>query len=110
MTRRRERWSISGAILGAIHSSSLDGRSYSLSALAVRANLSYDRLSEYLAELEAQGLVSMGRPPRLTPRGRAFLDREQQWIGLLSRYGFVEAQDPRPESANVQSAPAALVR
>ena len=61
-----------------------------MSNVAVRANLSYDRLIGYLNELGAAGMVEGERMPRLTAKGRAFLQEYRQWRGVLDRFGLHE--------------------
>jgi predicted transcriptional regulator len=56
--------------------------------VATRANLSYDRLMEYLDELARQGFITPGRMPQLTEKGNEFLRAARQWRGVLGRFGL----------------------
>jgi predicted transcriptional regulator len=91
---RRERWGIIGAILDAIEQEAQRGEQARVSNVAVRANLSYDRLIGYLNDLAAAGMVEGERMPRLTAKGRQFLQEYRQWRTVLDRFGLEET-DPR---------------
>lgn len=89
--RRRESWSIAGAILAELAATRAEPVPAGLTVLAERANISYGRLIEYLCAFEAQGLVTPGRPPLLTPAGIEFLREYEAWIQYLARSGFSES-------------------
>ena len=94
---RRERWDIMGAILDAIDEESARGPQARVSNLAVRANLSYDRLVGYLEELARAGMVDgSGRMPRLTAKGQAFLAEYRQWSQVLERFGLAVGRGEGP--------------
>jgi predicted transcriptional regulator len=57
--------------------------------VAVRANVPYDRLVNYLADLDTAGLVSLDRMPRLTAEGEEVLKQYRQWVEVMRRYGFL---------------------
>ncbi|HEV8361642.1 MAG TPA: winged helix-turn-helix domain-containing protein [Candidatus Thermoplasmatota archaeon] len=102
---RRERWSIIGAIVDAIDHEVQKGEQARVSNLALRANLSYDRLQGYLAELMQAGLIEGERMPRLTPKGREFLREYRQWRAVLNRFGLQEVGE-RPHRAGPEPLPA----
>lgn len=83
---RRERAAIFGAILAAVEEASAAGRP--VSSVATKANLPYDRMSAYLRELEAAGLVHRDGPPVLTPQGREMLESYRRWNQMLERFGL----------------------
>lgn len=56
--------------------------------VATRANVSYDRLVQYLEELATADLVTRDRMPRLTEKGRDFLRQYRQWNEVLERFGL----------------------
>jgi len=84
---RRERWSILGAILLALEEELQRGEEARLSNVATRANLPYDRLVAYLTKLQAGGLLTEDKPPRITEKGREFLRHYRQWVSVLDRFG-----------------------
>jgi predicted transcriptional regulator len=86
---RRDRWSIWGAILVALHDERTTlGEGARLTTVAQRANVPYDRLIAYLDDLAARGLVTRDRPPRITPEGGEFLRHYRQWNDVLDRFGL----------------------
>lgn len=84
---RRERWTILGAVLAALEREASEGR-VRLTRVASAANLPFDRLQQYLHELESAGLLEAGEPPRLTEKGRVFLDEYRRWSRVLSTFGL----------------------
>ena len=84
---RRERWAILGAGLEAVEAEAAGGR-VRPTRVAAAANLPFDRLQQYLAELQAAGLLEPGDPPRLTEKGRGFLDEYRRWSRVLSTFGL----------------------
>lgn len=86
---RRERWSILGAVLEAIEAEAETSRGrVRPTRVASAANLPFDRLQQYLAELHAAGLLEPDDPPRLTQKGREFLDEYRRWSRVLSTFGL----------------------
>ncbi|MCA1813657.1 MAG: hypothetical protein LC624_06870 [Halobacteriales archaeon] len=86
---RRERWSIIIAVLEAIEEQwASHGEGARVTNVATTANMSYDRLMEYLEELERTGFVTAGRMPQLTDKGREFLRAARQWRDVLGRFGL----------------------
>lgn len=86
---RRERWSILGAVLQAIDEEAEAPRGrVRPTRVAASANLPFDRLQQYVAELQAAGLLDPGEPPRLTQKGRQFLDEYRRWSRVLSTFGL----------------------
>lgn len=59
-----------------------------MSNVALRANLPYDRLMAYFAELAAAGMLTDERLPALTDKGQAFLRAYRQWTEVLDRFGL----------------------
>lgn len=100
MSGRRERWAIAGEILSALQAEAARGPVATVSAVAMRANISHDRLHEYLADLQRQGLVGGGMPPRLTPRGHEFLQQYLAWSETLAAFGFVGRRGPTPDASD----------
>jgi len=88
VTGRRERWGVVGAILTAVDAEAAKGLDARLTNIARHANIPHDRLRLYLAELSAQGFISMGPPARLTPQGREFLRHYRDWLVCLEEYGL----------------------
>lgn len=85
---RRERYAIIGAILHEIDRERAKGDEARITNVALRANLSYDRLLAYVDKLVAAGLVvAEGRMPALTQKGREFLTHYRQWLSVLDRFG-----------------------
>jgi predicted transcriptional regulator len=85
---RRERWDIIGAILQALDEQWREhGDGARVTNVALRANLSYDRMMLYLQELQQAGLITNDRMPHLTEKGREFLALYRQWIEVLGRFG-----------------------
>lgn len=64
---------------------------FHITVLATRANLPHDRLRGYLDELATLGLVEHDRTPRLTVKGRQFLECYHAWVRVQKIYGL----DPR---------------
>lgn len=62
----------------------------SLAGLASLANLPYDRLIVYLAELRLHGLVSGDNLPVVTERGEQFLQCYRGWMRVQALYGLVD--------------------
>jgi predicted transcriptional regulator len=86
---RRERWSIIVAILEAIEAQwAQHGDGARVTNVATAANLSYDRLMEYLDDLAKQGFIAPGKMPQLTDKGRDFLRAARQWRDVLGRFGL----------------------
>ncbi|MGQ0537112.1 MAG: winged helix-turn-helix domain-containing protein [Methanobacteriota archaeon] len=108
---RRDRWSIACSILLAIERQWRDrGDAARVTNVAVEANVPYDRLQAYLADLADAGLVSQERMPRLTERGRELLLEYTRWIDILQRYGIDNPPAPRaaeelPEPEILPAAP-----
>ncbi len=89
---RREHSVIAGAILAAVEDEVQRANGGSLTSIASRANIAYDRLQGYLIELSAKGLITSTRVPRLTPRGAEFLRIYREWMSTLERFGFGRAK------------------
>jgi predicted transcriptional regulator len=88
---RRERWSIIGAILTAIQEEvSRKGPEARVTHVAVRANVPYDRLTNYLKDLEESEFITPNGNgmPKLTPKGREFLKEYAEFKSVLSRFGL----------------------
>jgi predicted transcriptional regulator len=64
---------------------------FHITVLATRANLPHDRLRTYLDELATLGLVERDRTPRLSVKGRQFLECYHAWVRVQKIYGL----DPR---------------
>ena len=86
--RRRERWDILGMILGILQQEAAQGEPASLSRVAQRANVPYDRFMGYMEELRTGGLLQDGEPPALTEKGEALLRSWRQWEAVLQRFGL----------------------
>lgn len=84
---RRERWTILGEVLDALQAEAASGR-VRPTRVASAANLPFDRLQQYLTELQAAGLLEPDDPPRLSAKGRAFLDEYRRWSRVLSTFGL----------------------
>ncbi len=58
------------------------------------SNLSYQMFEEYLGELEARGLVELNdykgkrKVYSLTPKGRAFLEKYEDFVAFLRDFGL----------------------
>jgi predicted transcriptional regulator len=62
---------------------------FRLTNVAARANISYDRLLEYLDDLSDLGLLDLvGDRPEVTPKGREFLKAHREWSSVLERFGM----------------------
>lgn len=86
--KRRERYAILGDILDAVaRVADQAGNGGGITAVATRANLPHDRLTPYIAELRAAGLVE-GETFALTPDGRAFLAKYRAWRRVIDRFGL----------------------
>jgi predicted transcriptional regulator len=86
--RRRERWDILGLILGILQQESAGGQPPTLSRVAQRANVPYDRFVQYLEELRSGNLITPGDQPALTEKGEALLRSWRQWETVLQRFGL----------------------
>lgn len=87
---RRERWGVVGSILEAIDREHVErGPQARVTNVAVRANVPYDRLVNYLESMSAAGLVTLEKMPRLTAEGDEVLKQYRQWIEVVRRYGFL---------------------
>ena len=84
---RRERATIVGELLR--HLEHLEGQGgVTMTRLAARTNLPYDRFQTYLRELQEAGLITGQEPLGLTPTGRDFLQRYLQWQDALRLLGI----------------------
>ncbi|MGQ0537111.1 MAG: winged helix-turn-helix domain-containing protein [Methanobacteriota archaeon] len=93
---RRERWSVIGDVLSAIDDQHREaGTKARVTKVAIRTNLAYDRLQEYLVELSAAGFVTNAEMPRLTPRGEEFLRQYRAWTQFLAEVG-IHKTNPDP--------------
>lgn len=92
---RRERWSIMGAILEAILEQRTEkGSDARVTHVATKANVPYDRMQTYLADMEKAGLVEPAHPmPRLTDKGVEFVRHYRQWREVLERFGIAAPGD-----------------
>lgn len=82
---RREKSTILGEVLGAIEDERVASGDVRLTSVASRANVAYDRLLAYLAELERAGLVVDAGEPHLSLEGRAALDHYRAWDAFRER-------------------------
>lgn len=73
---------------------------FHITALASRANLPHDRLRSYLEELASMRLMDLEPIPRVTAKGREFLDCYHAWLRIQRLYGL--------EAVPSREAPAAL--
>ncbi|HVM44845.1 MAG TPA: winged helix-turn-helix domain-containing protein [Candidatus Thermoplasmatota archaeon] len=86
---RRERWSVIGDILSAIQNERSRGMAPRISNVAARANVAYDRLDPYLAELESAGLIMRDSAfPEVTAKGHEFLRHYRTWTAVLDDFGL----------------------
>ena len=83
---RRERDAILGSLLLAIDEASAAGSG--VTSVATKANLPHDRMSAYMRELSAAGLVTFDRRPALTTQGREALRTYRDWSAMLHRFGL----------------------
>ncbi|MGQ0534456.1 MAG: winged helix-turn-helix domain-containing protein [Methanobacteriota archaeon] len=87
---RRERWAVVGSILYAIDEEHRTaGDRARMTRVATRANLAYDRLQVYIADLTGAGLVARnGGIPHITESGMEFLRRYRIWQECLRGIGL----------------------
>lgn len=90
---RREHATIVGDILSAIDVGHGGASPLNLTQLANRTNLPFDRLVNYLDELEGRGLVVAIDGLALTEEGRELLHTYNQWSKALVRAGIVAGED-----------------
>jgi len=69
-----------------------EGGDQRLTRIAMVCNLPYDRFQEYLADLQARGLVERDNPFRLTPQGRTLLETYKAWRESLRLFGMGPAE------------------
>lgn len=85
---RREKWSIVGALLIALDNEAQRSTTPRMTNVASRANIAYDRMMLYIADLQRSGLVTDEKFAHLTPKGREFLHHYKRWMELLDRFGM----------------------
>ncbi|HVM44909.1 MAG TPA: winged helix-turn-helix domain-containing protein [Candidatus Thermoplasmatota archaeon] len=85
---RRDRSAILGEVMQALSEAGGAGDTR-LTAVATRTNLPYDRLQEYVRDLQARGLVDPQNPFRLTPEGRELLAAFRSWRERLGMFGLL---------------------
>lgn len=60
----------------------------SLTRVAARVNVPFDRLHENIRELQLRGLVTGERPYRPTPYGAALLRKRESWENAVAAAGL----------------------
>lgn len=71
-----------------------DPATLSLTRLAARSNVPFDRFMENLRELQGRGLVTAERPYLPTPRGQELLRQLASWRAALRDAGLSLAHEP----------------
>ena len=100
---RREHDSIVIDVLDALARYDQEDRGeFHVTALAARANLPHDRLRTYLDELASMQLVQLEPVPRVTVRGRQFLECLHAWVRVQQMYGL----HPRSSKMPMRTIPA----
>ena len=88
---RREHDSIFVDVLNALARYLDEKGPFHVTELSARANLPHDRLRTYLMELHTLGLIEGEATPKLTVKGRQFLECYHAWVRVQKLYGL----DPR---------------
>ena len=84
---RRDKLKIYGDLLSIIYNEA----SYEkivLSRIQVKANVPFDRLKSYIAELEGLGLVQQEPRLRLTEKGKQYLMEYEKVLEFMKRMGL----------------------
>ncbi len=84
---RRTRMGIYGDLLFAL-SREARYEKIVLTRVQVQVNVPFDRLMNYISELRDLGLVQDERTPKLTQKGREFLDEFSDIMDFMKRMGL----------------------
>ncbi|HVL47373.1 MAG TPA: winged helix-turn-helix domain-containing protein [Candidatus Thermoplasmatota archaeon] len=84
---RRERQTLIGVVLAELSRAAGD-RDASVTQVAARCNMPYDRFKELLEDLRGKGLIHGDDPFRLTPEGRKLLEAYRAWREALRLFGM----------------------
>lgn len=71
-----------------------EGEEVSLTRLAARCNVPFDRFQENIRELQERGLVTSERPYLPTPRGEELLRKLDAWNAALREAGLSKTHVP----------------
>lgn len=91
---RREHLSILIDTLRELEHARKERDEVSLTRLAARINVPFDRFQANIAELQTRALVSMERPYLPTPKGTALLGQLDMWKAALRDAGLVDTHAP----------------
>jgi predicted transcriptional regulator len=84
---RRDKLKIYGDLLSIIYNEA-SSEKIILSRIQVKANVPFDRLKNYISEIEALGLIQQEPRLRLTEKGREYLMEYEKVLEFMKRMGL----------------------
>jgi predicted transcriptional regulator len=84
---RRDKLKIYGDLLSIIFNEA-SSEKIILSRIQVKANVPFDRLKTYIAELEGLGLIQQTPRLRLTEKGKQYLTEYEKVLEFMNRMGL----------------------
>ena len=84
---RRDKLKIYGDLLFILYSESKKDRIV-LTRVQLRANVPFDRLKTYIAELQELGLIQDETSPKLTEKGKVYLREYETVLDFMKRMGL----------------------
>ena len=84
---RRDRLKIYGDLLSILSDEAKNERIV-LSRIQVKMNVPFDRLKNYLADLKSLNLIENENSPKLTEKGRQYLEEYESVLEFMKRMGI----------------------
>lgn len=84
---RRDKLKIYGDLLSIIYNEA-SSEKIILSRIQVKANVPFDRLKNYISEIEGLGLIQQEPRLRLTEKGREYLMEYEKVLEFMKRMGL----------------------
>ncbi len=84
---RRDKLKIYGDLLSILNDES-DRQNVVLTKVQVRLNVPFDRLKNYLSELNSLGLIEDESAPKVTQKGKQYLREYENVLDFMKRMGI----------------------
>jgi predicted transcriptional regulator len=85
---RRDKMKLYGDLLSILQAESLESEKIVLIRVQAKLNVSFDRLKNYLSDLEALGLIENQVSYRITLKGKEYLKEYQKVLDFMERMGI----------------------
>jgi predicted transcriptional regulator len=85
---RRDKMKLYGDLLFILQAEQSESEKIVLIRIQAKLNVSFDRLKNYLADLESLGLIENQVTYRLTLKGKEYLKEYQKVIDFMERMGI----------------------